>query len=329
MVPSGVPIEVTADVAYLRTAIVNVAFIGQPGLGDRGWTLVDAGIPGCAPLIRQAAAARFGPGNRPAAIVMTHGHFDHVGALEELAAAWEVPIYAHRLEFPYLDGRSPYPPPDPSVGGGMMARLSWLYPRGPIDVGGRLLPLSEDGTIPPLPGWRWVHTPGHTAGHVSFFRDHDRTLIAGDAFVTVKQESALAVMSQRPEMHGPPAYYTTDWAAAGDSVRTLALLEPEAALTGHGVPLYGEELRGALHALARDFERVAVPADGRYVRRPAIADENGVAYVPPDPSSPWPRLLAGAGAGVAVGLAAAALWRGTRGRRRRVEPDLDAEVDLD
>ena len=42
-----------------------------------------------------------------------------------------------------------------------------------------------------MPGWRWVHTPGHTAGHVSLFRDADRTLIAGDAFVTTKQESAL------------------------------------------------------------------------------------------------------------------------------------------
>jgi glyoxylase-like metal-dependent hydrolase (beta-lactamase superfamily II) len=39
-----------------------------------------------------------------------------------------------------------------------------------------------------MPGRRWLHTPGHTAGHVSF-RDHDRCLIVGDAFVTTKQES--------------------------------------------------------------------------------------------------------------------------------------------
>src|SRR5919107_1012291 len=61
---------------------------------------------------------------RPAAVVLTHGHFDHVGSLEALLEAWDVPIYAHPLERPYLTGVSPYPPPDPLVGGGMMAFAS-------------------------------------------------------------------------------------------------------------------------------------------------------------------------------------------------------------
>ena len=66
----------------------------------------------------------FGHGNRPAAILLTHGHFDHVGALKTLAEEWDVPVYAHTLELPYLTGRSSYPPPDPSVGGGAMAAMS-------------------------------------------------------------------------------------------------------------------------------------------------------------------------------------------------------------
>ena len=49
--------------------------------------------------------------------------------------------------------------------------------------------LPEDGSIPHLPDWEWIYTPGHSPGHVSFFREKDLTLIVGDAFVTVKQES--------------------------------------------------------------------------------------------------------------------------------------------
>ncbi|HEX8202342.1 MAG TPA: hypothetical protein VF590_17825, partial [Isosphaeraceae bacterium] len=139
-----------------------------------------------------------------------------------------------------------------------------------------------------------------------------RALIAGDAFITTKQESALAVLTQRPELHGPPAYYTTDWEAAGRSVRELAALEPWLAVTGHGVPLAGDALRAGLHALARDFERRAVPAQGRYVGRPARTDARGVVAVPPDESSPLPRLLLGFGAGVVAGLALGSLVR--RGR---------------
>ena len=302
------PHEVAPDIAYLRTAIVNVYFVGAPGAPDGEWVLVDAGMPGFAGRIARAAAARFGE-SRPAAIVLTHGHFDHVGAVRELAERWDVPVYAHRLELPYLTGRSAYPPPDPTVGGGAMARLSMLYPRGPIDLGRRVRLLPDDrAAIPGMPGWRWIHTPGHTPGHVSFVREADRALIAGDAFVTTKQESAIAALTQRPEVHGPPAYYTPDWISARSSVEELAALEPTLAATGHGVPLRGDAMRRALHDLARDFGRLAVPRRGRYVRRRAIADERGVVVVPPPVADPLPKIVLGVAA-VALTGAAVAAWK--------------------
>lgn len=310
--------RVAPDVSYLQTLIVNVFFVGPPDAGDRGWTLVDAGLPGSAGAIERAAEARFGKGARPAAIIVTHGHFDHVGALRTLADRWDAPIYAHELELPYLDGRSAYPPPDPSVGGGMMAWSSPLYPRGPFDVGERLRPLPMDGAVPSLPEWRWLHTPGHTPGHVSFFRPHDRVLIVGDAFVTTKQESMLCALTQRQAMHGPPSYYTQDWVAARSSVQRLAALEPIVAATGHGIPMRGNLLRQELQHLAENFWHEAVPADGRYVRQPAIAGPEGTVYVPPATHKPPADLVVALGVGIAataLGLAVVAARReGGEGR---------------
>lgn len=265
--------EITVDLAYRRLGIVNIAFHGAQAAGDLNWVLIDAGVPGTAGIIRRAAEARFGSDARPSAIILTHGHFDHVGALRRLAERWDVPIYAHELELPYLNGTKAYPPPDPAVGGGLMAKFSSLYPRGPIDVSRWLKPLPADGDVPGMLGWEWLHTPGHTPGHVALWRELDRTLIAGDAFITTNQESAYAVATQAAEIHGPPMYYTPNWEDAEASVRKLSALEPELVVTGHGPALRGEKMRDALDTLARHFGRLAVPKEGRYVGHPTYAED--------------------------------------------------------
>jgi len=256
---------------------VNVAFYGKANAGPDAWVLIDAGVSGTAGMIRRAAEERFGKDARPAAIIMTHGHFDHAGALETLAEDWDVPIYAPELELPYLNGTASYPPADATVGGGMMALLSPMYPRSPYNVSRWLQPLPAVGNIPHMAGWKWIHVPGHTPGQVALWREGDRVLIAADAFITTRQESAYAVAAQKPEMHGPPMYFTQDWEAARVSVQRLAALEPELVVTGHGPAMQGPEMRAALQLLARDFETIAVPEEGRYVRHPATA-KAGDAY---------------------------------------------------
>jgi glyoxylase-like metal-dependent hydrolase (beta-lactamase superfamily II) len=271
--------EIAPDLAYTRLVFVNVQLFGAPGADDRGWVLVDTGVPGSAARIIKAAEARFGTRSRPAAIVMTHGHFDHAGTVESLADKWEVPVYAHPAELPYLNGQASYPPADPTVGGGLMSRLSPLLPSGPVNVSRWLRTLPDDRSVPGMPGWRWIHTPGHTPGHVSLWRDTDRTLIAGDAFITTNMESAYGALSQRSEMHGPPQFITQDWVQSRTSVERLAALEPELVVTGHGHAMHGAEMRSALHQLAREFDEVAVPTRGQYVGYPA-KPEAGSAYIP-------------------------------------------------
>ena len=257
--------QVAPGIAGLRIVFVNVFAIDS---GSGGWVLVDAGLRFSAGRIRNWCEKHFGENSRPEAIVLTHGHFDHVGALDELLEHWDVPVYAHTAEMPYVSGASSYPPPDPSVGGGLMAVMSPLYPRGPIDLGDRVRALPADGSVPGLAGWRWVHTPGHTKGHVSLFRDSDRTLVVGDAFCTTRQESFLAVAQQRPELNGPPMYYTPDWTAARASVEKLAALRPMNIAPGHGLPMSGPEVPELIDALARSFDEIAKPEHGRYVDTP-------------------------------------------------------------
>jgi glyoxylase-like metal-dependent hydrolase (beta-lactamase superfamily II) len=279
-----------------KDAFVNYYMIKDEISG--AWALVDAGLRWSAGTIRNMAREIFGNTSRPAAIILTHGHFDHTGALITLAKEWDVPVYAHLLELPYLTGKSSYPPPDPTVGGGMMTALSFLYPKGPIDAMEYIHKLPEDNSIPGFPEWKYVHTPGHTPGHISLFREKDKVLIAGDAFVTTKAESAIYALTHMNHLSGPPRYFTSNWASAKVSVMKLAALDPEVIATGHGKPMRGEEMRMELNNLSRHFDQLAVPDQGRYVNEPAIANESGVLYLPPASET-----IPGAVKAVGIGLA--------------------------
>jgi glyoxylase-like metal-dependent hydrolase (beta-lactamase superfamily II) len=287
-------------VARVPIAFVNAYLVGEP---DGPWALVDTGLPKTAGLTRRAAEERFGPGARPEAVVLTHGHFDHAGSALELAEGWDVPIYAHPLELPYLTGRSDYAPKDPTIPGAI-SFLSRAFPSSGYDFGRRVRALPDGGAVPGLDGWRWIHTPGHTAGHVSLFREADRVLLAGDAVATMDLDSWAAQVVKPRVFNRPPAPFTPDWDAARASVHALAALEPGVVAAGHGLPI-----TDAAAARLRAYDgSVEVPVEHRYGRRPAVADETGIVALPPPVPDPLPlRLAAG------LGLAAAA----TAALRRR------------
>ena len=297
------PLEaVRPDVARLPVVFVNAYLVGTPGSGP--WALVDTGLPHSAALTRSAARARFG-GRPPEAILLTHGHFDHAGAALALADAYDVPVYAHPLELPYLTGRSDYAPPDPTIPGAI-SFLSRTFSHAGTDLGARVHALPDDGSVPGMPGWRWIHTPGHSAGHTSFWREQDRTLLAGDAVVTADLDSWTALATMPRQFDRPPAPLTPDWDAALASLAVLADLAPEAVGAGHGQAI----TRGTANALHTFAAHALRPPDGRYVVTPAVADEQGLVSVPPPVPDPFPWRVA---AGVAAAAAVAAMAR----RRRR------------
>ncbi len=284
--------RIAPDVGWLPNSFVNVFFVGRPG---GPWVLIDAGLPGSAEEIIAAAEGRFGAGVRPEGIVLTHGHFDHAGSAVALAERWDVPIYAHRLELPFLSGRSAYPPPDPTIGGAI-AFLSRFTPTLARDLGSHLRELPNE--LSAMPGWEIVPTPGHSPGHVCFFRPSDRVLICGDAIATVNMDSWSALITRKQELGSAGAPFTYDWASARVSVKKLANLRPNVVACGHGIPMQNPDLATEMEEFA---DRFRAPRHGRYVRKPARVDEEGVVSLPPAPFDPVP--FATAAGLLAVGIA--------------------------
>ena len=257
--------EVAPGVHWLPLRGANVYFVHS----GASWVLIDAGFPGSGRTIAAAAGRLCDAAGRPDSILLTHGHPDHVGAAVGLAAAWSVPILAAAAEMPFIDGTRLYPEP-------LVLWLARVLPRRAMaalvrgsDLGDALRPFAPQTGVPGLPEWRVVPTLGHTPGHMAFFRPGDRTLITGDAVLTLAWSSRLGgagagwlwdLARRRPRLSGPPTVFTCDWREAAASIATLADLDPWVLATGHGRPMVGRHVAPALRAFAT---RVAAPPADR------------------------------------------------------------------
>ncbi|MDQ0207291.1 MBL fold metallo-hydrolase [Alkalicoccobacillus murimartini] len=253
----------TEDIYCFTDKIVNVYFIGNPNKPEE-WLLIDCGISRTKDRILSILAESFGDAFPPKAIILTHGHFDHVGAAYELASHWSVNVYCHELELPFLNGLKDYPKPDPTVEGGLVAKLSGAFPYKAIDLSPFIQVLPEGQSIDGFPEWRWEHTPGHSPGQIALYREKDGALLSGDAIITVKQDSMYDVLTQSEHLQGPPRYFTTDWEAAKYSVERLSSLDPSYIAPGHGLPMFGEEFKHRLKHLTEHFDEEAIPDYGKY-----------------------------------------------------------------
>ncbi|TCS95916.1 MBL fold metallo-hydrolase [Hazenella coriacea] len=251
--------EIRSGVYWISLGVVNAYVLSQ---SKEQWYLVDSGFSSHAKKIIHKVSRIFS--NQPLGILLTHGHLDHSGAASDLADYWEVPVYAHSSEVPFLNGELRYPDPDPTVGGFLAFMMRFMENRT-VQMGSRLKALPPSGEIPHMTEWQWISTPGHTHGHISFFRKKDATLIGGDALATMNTDSFRDTLIKRRGIYRPGTPITINWDAAQYSVRQLARLRPTALACGHGVPLIDTHLPYHLCYFARSFP---IPKRGRYVIRP-------------------------------------------------------------
>ena len=222
------------------------------------WVLIDAGWAKDGSRIEGAAGSLCGAGTRPATILLTHCHPDHAGAARELAHAWGCAVYLHPDELPIATGdfaamRACAGPLDRVLVLPLMRAMGRRRREALLATSslGDVARAFEPGTgVPGLPGWACIPTPGHTPGHVSYFRPGDRVLISGDAVLTLKVNSWSGLLLQRAGLSGPPWYTTWNRPAAQESIATLARLEPTVLAGGHGRPMTGTGTPGRLRAFS-------------------------------------------------------------------------------
>lgn len=253
------PLQIAPDVFCLgpsgRTQ-TDVYFVRS----GSSWVLVDTGWAKDASRIGSAAQSLFGVDSHATAILLTHVHPDHAGSALELARRWGCPVYLHPNELPIANGE--FAAMLASAGAldrwvvlpllralGTRRRAAILERSSLASVARVFEPKSG---VPGLPDWQCIPTPGHTPGHVSYFRPGDRVLISGDALVTVRINSLTGLLALRPGVSGPPWYTTWSPAAARESIDSLARLAPTVLAGGHGVPMTSTQTARALAALAAE-----------------------------------------------------------------------------
>ena len=146
--------------------------------------------------------------------ILTHRHGDHTGGLKKLKKTLKFEVMAHELDMPAIQKQTGYDVEHVVKGG------EWLPDCGGINV---------------------LHTPGHTAGHISLHLPRIKTMIAGDAVVSAGEHLVVS-----------PAYLSSDPEAASESVKRLIALnlDLERLLVGHGDDIYEDAKSNMLRIFA-------------------------------------------------------------------------------
>jgi glyoxylase-like metal-dependent hydrolase (beta-lactamase superfamily II) len=183
-----------------------------------GGVIVDAGTRHAARRILREVR-----GNSVSALALTHAHPDHQGASHEVCEALGIPLWCGTADAAAAE--------DPALMLRRLPRSRLTRTIGPLlagpahPVARRLREGDEVG------GFAVLETPGHTAGHVSFWRPADRVLVLGDVLANFSPPAGLRGLRE------PPLLFSADPAENRRSARRIAALEPALVCFGHGPPL--------------------------------------------------------------------------------------------
>jgi glyoxylase-like metal-dependent hydrolase (beta-lactamase superfamily II) len=159
-------------------------------------------------------------GRKVAAHALTHAHPDHQGASKEVCERLGIELWCGEHDADAMEsgnlGQKSHP---------LNTLIMKVWGGPPHPVARRLREGDE------VAGFRVLDVPGHSPGHVAYWRESDRVLIAGDVL------NGQNLMTGIPGLHEPPNAFTTNPAQNRESARRLAALEPSLVVFGHGPPM--------------------------------------------------------------------------------------------
>ena len=155
---------------------------------------------------------------------LTHAHADHQGASHRVCTELGIPLAVGAADVAAMEGGPEHIAAlqRPGLLNRLQARF-WTGPAHPVD---RVLQEGDE-----VGGFAVLDVPGHSPGHVAYWRERDRVLILGDVVNTMN------LLTTRPGLQEPPAVFTPDPVANRRAIRRLAALEPAVVLAGHGPPV--------------------------------------------------------------------------------------------
>jgi hydroxyacylglutathione hydrolase len=162
-------------------------------------------------------------GRTVSAHALTHAHPDHQGASGAICERLGIPYWVGEKDVPLaedLDKMRASQKPHP------LNRLIMKYWVGPARHVDRHLREGDE-----VAGFRVLDVPGHSPGHVAYWRESDRVLNLGDVL------NNMDVVTGRPGLNDPKPFFTSDPVENRRSARKLAQLGPKLVLFGHGAPL--------------------------------------------------------------------------------------------
>ena len=226
------PALVTEGVVRLGTELVNWYLVEDGG----HVTIVDAGMPAYRSQLERGLALLGRGVGEVAAIVLTHGHADHVGVAEPVHAEHGVPVFVHRDDEKLTTTRKAFGRNEASLFPYLRYAHAWKL-LAHLGSSGVPKPVSEvttfgDGDdeldVPGAP--RALHTPGHTTGHSAFWLESRKVLIAGDLLCTRNPLTG----SRGPQLM--PSAFNLSSATMLDSLKKIEGLDAETIVFGHGDP---------------------------------------------------------------------------------------------